>query len=125
MKLKTSKSIMGFFGISVACAMLGAVVQVNKNLNSSRMEEQRTNELKVVAQEALSNRCRRSEGGLFEIGQQIPVAPGTLIPTSCYENGLKEYAYVAIWGGKPTVMKVFTQRQVDAKISEIKGDKNE
>lgn len=123
MRLKTSKSIMGFAGISFACAILGGIVQVNQNLNSSRMEEQRTSELKVVAQEAIANRCRRSEGGLFEIGQQIPTQPGTLIPTSCVENGLQEYAYVAIWGGKPTVMKVFTQRQVDAKISEIKGEK--
>lgn len=122
MRLKTSKSIMGFAGISFACAILGGIVQVNQNLNSSRLESSRSKAMTTIAQHVLSDTCRRSEGGKFQKGQEIQ-EQGGLTPTSCYENELGDRAYAAYAGQKLIVVEVFSRREIDARISQLKGEK--
>ncbi len=122
MRFKTSKTVIVFASITGACALLGGVAQVSQNLNSSRLESQRSKSLTTIAQHTLSNTCRRSDGGAFQKYQVIE-EPGGLTPTSCYQNELGERAFVAYEGGKLVTKEVFSATEVNARISEIKGEK--
>jgi hypothetical protein len=111
-----------FAAVTGACALLGGVAQVSQNLASSRSNDYRGRALTHVAQEVNTKRCRRSEGGVFQKNQVIP-EDGGISPTSCYINEFGEWAFVAYENGKLTVKEVFSTPEVNAKMSQIKGEK--
>ena len=125
MRFKTSSTVKVFAGITGACALFGGIAQISQDLGSSRLELTREKALTNVAQEVTAQTCRRSDGEPFQINQVIPENNGQS-PTGCYVNatgasGQQEYAFVARKGGKLTVRRVFSTRQVQNRISEIKN----
>ena len=119
MRFTTSKTIIGFAGISFACAILGGIAQVSQNISSSRLENSRSKAMTVVAQHVLSDTCRDVDVQRFQKGDRIEESGG-LSPTACYTAKSGERAHVAYEGGKLTVKEVFSTREVNSKISQIR-----
>lgn len=124
MELKTSKRIYGFTAITLACAGLGAVVQFSQGRDSDQAEAMRNKQLTVVSQERIANKCRALDGGQFQIGEQIKEEVGQS-PTSCYTNQTGEFAFAAYEGGKLKIIRVYSNKEVQSRLSELKGGKNE
>lgn len=122
MEFKTSRKVYGFTAIAVACAGLGGIAQVSQNLSSGQAEAGRNKHLTVVAQHRLSNTCRQLEGGQFQVGELIEEEGGQT-PTACYKNDVGEFAFAAYEGGKLKIFRVYSTKEVQARISELKGEK--
>lgn len=122
MEFKTSKKVYGFTAIAIACAGLGGMAQISQNLSSSQAEAGRSKQLTVVSQHKLSNTCRPLNGGQFQIGEQIQEEGGQS-PTACYKNEIGEFAFAAYQGGKLTIVRVYSDKEVQARLSEMKGEK--
>lgn len=122
MQLKTSKAIYSFTAITLACTLLGGIAQCSKSRASSQAETIRGDQMKVVAQEKLAQKCRLLDGGQFQRGEIIE-EEGGLTPTSCYKNKQGDFAYAAYEGGRLKIIGVYSTHEINSRISEIKVEK--
>lgn len=109
--------------VSIACAGVAVTSKASQNLQSARLEESRIKSLEIIVQHITSESCwELTRGTDLKIGDEIFLnGDGTgKAPTSCFISKQKsEYGFASYLNGKLKIVYVFSQKEIDAKRSQL------
>lgn len=123
MKLQISKNPLYLTAIAIAAATIATTAQISQNIASNRAEAARSKALRVIAQHNMADSCWQiQDSEPLRIGDELSIGgTGSRTPTACFKAKY-QYGFASYLNGKLQITQVFSEREVEAAKSMLKGD---